>query len=206
MVFAADEYFLMADRPFPEAEAYEGFAQHENGIGMARTFAAEVDAALAGHAVTGVGPRAGFFASVDGAPAEGYRAPRTRRTRLAVRDVRDGAPIVLLTGEYGARVLTPHVVALGDLAGVEVRLHPVPNRFFGGNIAVTGLMTGEDIAAALATVPDDARVLLPDVALSQDRFLDGTRVADLPRAVEVVGTDGASLVAALRPAVALAAG
>jgi len=206
MIFAADEYYLMADRPFPEADAYEGFAQHENGIGMARTFAAEVDAALAGHAVTGVGPRAGFFASVDGAPAEGYRAPRTRRTRLAVRDVRDGAPIVLLTGEYGARVLTPHVVALGDLAGVDVRLHPVPNRFFGGNIAVTGLMTGEDIAAALATVPDDARVLLPDVALSQDRFLDGTRVADLPRAVEVVGTDGASLVAALRPAVALAAG
>jgi len=206
MIFAADEYYLMADRPFPEADAYEGFAQHENGIGMARTFAAEVDAALAGHAVTGVGPRAGFFASVDGAPAAGYRAPRTRRTRLAVRDARGGAPVVLLTGEYGARVLTPHVAALGDLAGVDVRLHPVPNRFFGGNIAVTGLMTGEDIAAALAAVPDDARVLLPDVALSQDRFLDGTRVADLPRAVEVVGTDGASLVAALRPAVALAAG
>ena len=83
MAFAADEYFLMADRPFPEAEAYEGFAQHENGIGMARTFAMEVDAALEGHAVVGVGPRAGFFASVDGAPAEGYHAPRTRRTALA---------------------------------------------------------------------------------------------------------------------------
>jgi hypothetical protein len=40
-------------------------------------------------------------------------------------------------------------------------------------------------------------VLLPDVVLSDDRFLDGTTVADLPRAVEVVATDGASLVAAL---------
>jgi putative radical SAM enzyme (TIGR03279 family) len=204
MIFAADEYYLMADRPFPDADSYEGFAQHENGIGMARTFAAEVDAALAGHAVEGVGPRAGFFASVDGAPAAGYRAPRTRGTRLAVRDARDDAPIVLLTGEYGARVLAPHVEALGALAGVEVRLHPVANRFFGGNIAVTGLMTGEDIGAALAGVPDDARVLLPDVVLSQDRFLDGSRVADLPRPVEVVATDGASLVAALRPAVTAA--
>jgi putative radical SAM enzyme (TIGR03279 family) len=204
MIFAADEYYLMADRPFPAAVEYEDFAQHENGIGMARTFAAELDAALAGHAVTGVGPRAGFFASVDGAPAAGYRAPRTRRTRLAVRDARDDAPIVLLTGEYGARVLAPHLAALGALAGVEVRLHAVPNRFFGGNIAVTGLMTGEDVGAALVDLPVDARVLLPDVVLSQDRFLDGARIADLPRGVEVVGTDGASLVAALRPAAAAA--
>src|SRR5207302_650760 len=51
MVFAADEYLLMAGRPFPETEEYEGFPQHENGIGMARTFYAEVQAALAGAAV-----------------------------------------------------------------------------------------------------------------------------------------------------------
>jgi putative radical SAM enzyme (TIGR03279 family) len=202
MVFAADEYYLMTDRPFPESEAYEGFAQHENGIGMARTFGTEVEAALAGHAVVGVGPRAGFFASVDGAPAAGYRAPRTRRTRLAVRDTRDGAPIAVLTGEYGARVLAPHLDALAALAGAEVHLQPVVNRFFGGNIAVTGLLTGEDLTTSLDEVPAEARVLLPDVALSQDRFLDGTRVADLPRPVEVVRTDGASLVAALRPAAA----
>src|SRR5690349_2047929 len=202
MVFAADEYHLMTDRPFPETDAYGGFAQHENGIGMARTFANEVEAALAGHAVVGVGPRAGFFASVDGAPAQGYRAPRTRRTRLDVRDAREGATVVVLTGEYGARVLAPYVEALSALAGTELRLHPVANRFFGGNIAVTGLLTGEDVADALAGIPAGARVLLPDVVLSQDRFLDGARVADLPRPVEVVRTDGASLVAALRPAAA----
>ena len=50
-------------------------AQHENGIGMARTFEAEVRAALAGDDVAGTGPRSGFFAWVDGAPADGYRAP-----------------------------------------------------------------------------------------------------------------------------------
>src|SRR4051812_40437681 len=36
MIFAADEYYLMADRAFPAAAEYEDFAQHENGIGMAR--------------------------------------------------------------------------------------------------------------------------------------------------------------------------
>src|SRR3954469_25717061 len=40
VVFAADEYYLMADRPFPDAGAYDDFPQHENGIGMARAFEA----------------------------------------------------------------------------------------------------------------------------------------------------------------------
>jgi putative radical SAM enzyme (TIGR03279 family) len=73
MVFAADEYYLMAGRSFPEPAAYEGFPQHENGIGIARTFEAE----FRGAAGVATGVRPGFFAWVEGAPAEGYRAPRT---------------------------------------------------------------------------------------------------------------------------------
>ena len=74
LVFAADEYYLLAGQDFPPAETYEGFAMHEDGIGMARTFEREFQGAV--DQPTGV--RAGFFAWVDGAPAEGYRAPRTR--------------------------------------------------------------------------------------------------------------------------------
>ena len=33
LVFAADEYYLLAGRPFPAAEAYEGFPMHEDGVG-----------------------------------------------------------------------------------------------------------------------------------------------------------------------------
>ncbi len=197
MVFAADEYLLMSGRPFPVAAEYEGFVQHENGIGMSRTFHDEVLAAASGRMVTGIGPRSGFFAWVDGAPAEGYRAPR----RLRVVDERDTAPArptVVLTGEYGARVLTPLGPTLTAVAGVPVEVRPVANSFFGGNIAVTGLLTGADLAPVLAAIPARTRVLIPDVVLSQDRFLDGARLADLPRPVEVVPTDGASLVAALR--------
>ena len=62
--------------------------------------------------------------------------------------------------------------------------------FFGGNIGVTGLLVGEDLARVLADEPDGHRYLLPDVCLSQGRFLDGTTPADLPRPVEVVPTDG----------------
>ena len=197
VVHLGDEYHLMAGRPFPALETYEGCLQHENGIGMAATFTHEVRAALAGEVVAGTGPRSGFFAWVDGAPAEGFRAPRVTGG-LAVRDARrTGAPVVLLTGAYGRAVLEPLLPELSAHAGAPVRCLEVENRYFGGNIGVTGLMTGPDITRALAEVGPEDRVLLPDVALSEDRFLDGSTVADLGREVEVVGTDGVSLVEAL---------
>jgi hypothetical protein len=152
-----------------------------------------VRAALAGHDVVGTGPRSGFFAWVDGAPADGYRAPRTAATASSAID-RSSRCNVIVTGEMGAAVLEP---LLSELPG-RVRLLPVKNGFFGGNIGVTGLLTGEDIAAALEGQPEHDRYLLPDVALSRGRFLDGTTAEALPRRVEIVPTDGGALVNALR--------
>ena len=186
LVYAADEYYLLAGRAFPDGEVYEGFPLHEDGIGMARSFQRE----FAGEVETPIGPRAGFFHWVDGAPAEGYRAPRGQVTLRPRRT----APVAILTGTYGASVLTPLLDGRDD-----VRVVPVENRFFGGNIGVTGLMVGEDLQRVLADQPEGHRYLLPDVCLSGGRFLDGTTPEDLPRPVEVVATDGLSLRAALEP-------
>jgi len=202
LVYASDEYYLLAQRPFPALDDYDHVLQHENGIGMARTFEAEVAAALAGIDIAVAGTRSGFFAAVEGAPAEGYRAPRTANGANATSAPQsaDRRPVAILTGELGAQVLAPLVPALADRAGVEVRLVPVANRFFGGNIGVTGLLTGVDVAAELAGQPTGDRYLLPDVALSRGKFLDGETLALLPHPVEVVPTDGAALVRAMRPA------
>ncbi len=196
LVFAADEYYLLADRPFPEPDCYEGFPMHEDGIGMARTFELE----FSGLAEQATGVQSGFFASVDGAPAEGYRAPRTDgavhtdgAVAVALAPSRT-APVGIVTSEYGARILEPLVAHLDR---DDVRLVVVDNQFFGGNIAVTGLLVGEDIARVLQDEPEGHRYLLPDVCLSSGVFLDGTRVDDLPRSVEIVPTDGIALRAAL---------
>jgi NifB/MoaA-like Fe-S oxidoreductase len=82
----------------------------------------------------------------------------------------------------------------------DVRVVPVDNRFFGGTTAVTGLLVGEDLARTLADQPEGHRYLLPDVCLSNGRFLDGTGPEDLPRPVEIVPTDGHALRRALEPA------
>jgi hypothetical protein len=157
----------------------------------------------------------GFFAWVDGAPPEGYRAPRTEQpstgpgcgageaasagsagpggTTVTLR-ARPDAPVTVLTGTYGATVLEPLVAGLGR---PDVRVLAVENRFFGGNTGVAGLLTGSDLRRVLADQPDGHRYLLPDVCLSQGRFLDGTTPDELPRPVEVVATDGIALRAAL---------
>ncbi|MBV8303872.1 MAG: DUF512 domain-containing protein [Acidimicrobiia bacterium] len=190
VAFAADEYYLLAGRPFPEAGAYEGFPQHENGVGMARTFELE----LVGDKGTGTGVHSGFFAWVDGAPAEGYRAARVTDGDREPAPASANAPVAVLTGEYGARVLAPLLKRVGR---DDVRVLPVPNEFFGGNIGVAGLLVGADIARVLRDEPAGHRYLLPDVCLSKGAFLDGTSPADLPRPVEVVATDGVALRRAL---------
>jgi putative radical SAM enzyme (TIGR03279 family) len=193
LVYASDEYYLLAGRPFPSLDAYDGCPQHENGIGMARTFETEVRAALEGIDAPTTGTRTGFFAWVDGAPPAGYRAPRQRSSQPSTFNV-GPRPNAILTGEFGAQVLAPLVDALPGAP----RIIAVPNHFFGGNIGVTGLLTGADLARVLEGEPEDHRYLLPDVTLSSGRFLDGTTVAELPRRVEVIETTGAALVEALR--------
>ncbi len=193
VVWASDEYYLLAGLPFPEPGEYEGFPQHENGVGMVRCFeqAFEVGVTQQADALR-VPARTGFFSWVEGAPAEGYRAPRTSSVSLVGRpptSARD-VPITILTGGYGSAVLRPLLERHGF---DKVRVLPVANEFFGGNIAVAGLITGADLARTLAEEPPGGRYLLPDVCLSKGRFIDGPSVDDLPLAVEVVGTDGASL-------------
>jgi putative radical SAM enzyme (TIGR03279 family) len=184
LVFASDEYYLMADAPFPEPCAYEGYPQHENGIGMVRAF----EEAFAGDERAAQGVRSGFFAWVDGAPPSGYRAPRADPTPS-----RHGAgAVTVLTGAFGARVLGPLLADRPD-----VRVLPIENRFFGGTIGVAGLLTGADLTRVLENEPEDHRYLLPDACLSKGVFLDGTSLEDLPRVVEVVPTDGLSLRRAL---------
>ncbi|MGH8987425.1 MAG: DUF512 domain-containing protein, partial [Acidimicrobiales bacterium] len=131
----------------------------------------------------------------------GYRAPRRGDPDGDARQgagAYDGAAscerrhTTVLTGAYGAQVLAPL------LAGVpDVRVLAVEHDFFGGNTGVAGLLTGHDLARALVAEPEDHRYLLPDACLSEGRFLDGKTLADLPRAVEVVPTDGRSLREAL---------
>ncbi|HJM96645.1 MAG: DUF512 domain-containing protein [Acidimicrobiales bacterium] len=189
LVHVADEYYLIAGREFPPTEHYDSFDMYEDGVGIVRTFEREFNGEV--HEATNTA--AGFFAWVDGAPSEGYRSIRNPGQTTTYRS-KGNTPVGILTGEYGARTLSPLVASLDNN---DIRIIPVKNKFFGGNVAVAGLLVGEDIARTLQSEPDDHRYLLPDVCLSQGKFLDGMTPADLPIQVEIIRTDGIALREAL---------
>jgi putative radical SAM enzyme (TIGR03279 family) len=175
MFFASDELYLRAEVPIPAQEAYEGYVQHENGIGMVRSFYEEIER-LEDGTRDDEPVMTGEWRTIPAAPAEGYRAPRHTRDDP---DAGTG-PAVIVTGEYGAKALEPIVDRLARLAGRDLRILAVRNEFFGGNTGVSGLLVGSDIQRTLANDRAPAgRYLIPDVALSGDVFLDDVPLADI---------------------------
>jgi NifB/MoaA-like Fe-S oxidoreductase len=98
--------------------------------------------------------------------------------------------VTVVSGTLYAPRLTRLLAALA-WPGLDPRVVAVPNEFFGGSVAVAGLLTGQDIQRRLATCGDlGEAVLVPAVALRDGDgvFLDDLTPADLARAlgVEVV--------------------
>lgn len=84
--------------------------------------------------------------------------------------------------------------------GISVCLHPVENRFFGGNVHVAGLVTGQDIITSLNEQPLKSRILyLPHNMLREceDVFLDDmplSALRDRLRVATRVFSDGEDLI------------
>jgi putative radical SAM enzyme (TIGR03279 family) len=179
-VFASDEFYLVAGETPPSATKFESLDQAENGIGLVAAF---IQSFVDHTEMEKLGT--GFFQSVDGAPALGYRAPRG-----GVTSDLHGDDVLVVTGEYAAPILR----SMFDAEGFEdVGILAVENHYFGGNIKVAGLLTGQDLINALGNVEPTTVVLLPDVCLSEGRFLDGLSIDDLPRPVMTVRTTGRDL-------------
>ena len=189
LFYCSDEFYLLGEVEFPIPSTYENFEQLENGVGVTRAFEREFLLRERSKAVS----HSGFFASIDGAPALGYRSVRFRSKGFGERRTKGSLSMAIITSVYGKLALER---ILSDGGHLPVEVIEVRNEFFGGNIAVTGLMSGEDVARAIADVDAD-RLLLPDICLREGRFIHGLDARELPREVEVVPTDGASLAAAL---------
>jgi hypothetical protein len=199
-IHLADEFFLVAQNVVPEASHYDDFPMLEDGVGLVRSF---LDA-FAGTGPDLMGKQSGFFASVDIAsptdyvrvvnPAAdtGLRSSVSVPVSLRVRKQTSIKPIAIVTGSYGAEVIRS---ALRNENFDEVTVLEVENLYFGGNTAVAGLMTFEDIARVLSDDNGSHLYLLPDVCLNEGVFLDGGTLDDLGQKfdVEVLPTSGSSL-------------
>ena len=85
------------------------------------------------------------------------------------------------------------------LYGIKLDIYAIPNRYFGGNVHVAGLVTGGDITEELADKPLKKKLLIPRNMLKEkeDIFLDGMTVEELQKKLKVTVCpfrDGADLI------------
>lgn len=85
---------------------------------------------------------------------------------------------------------------------VRVTTYPIPNRWFGGNVHVAGLVTGSDLINELRDKPLSDPLLIPHNMLreTEDVFLDGMTLTDVQNALHVsirTFSDGTELISEL---------
>ena len=73
-----------------------------------------------------------------------------------------------------APVLRGQIDKYNDLTGTRHEVLAVPNRYFGGDVSVAGLLTGQDFIAVKDRIKGDFAVI-PRVTIKSDEpiFLDG---------------------------------
>lgn len=166
-VFASDEFYVLAGRSIPEDEAYEGYPQIENGVGMIRLL--REDAVM---------------------ESETYDGKKARPRH-----------VVIPTGVSAAEEITDICKRYAP-AGVKVTVVPIINHFFGENVTVTGLLTGQDLYRQLKDLPCD-EILISSVMLRENEncFLDDITVEclseSLGRPIKVSDNTGAGLIRSL---------
>ena len=146
----SDEFYLDAGLPVPQAEAYDGYPQYYDGIGMLRSYLDDAAECLAN---------------------ETEPLARVRRALDA-----EGLDLVVLSGKAAAQTVASFV----ERAPLNGRVCAVRNDFFGGNVDVTGLMCVCDILAQLPECLDGTLVVVPNVMFNADGLtLDGSSQQDL---------------------------
>lgn len=181
--FLGDEIYIKAGADIPSRRHYGNYPQIEDGVGMVRSFVNAFES----------------FLSEPPALAGG------RLSRKMARDVRTHAlatvPMTaeasmvevvlpayaggsdfgtLLTGEMFAPILREQIDKYNELTGSRLNVLAVPNTYFGGDVSVAGLLSGQDLLAVRDQIVGDF-VIIPKITIKSDEpiFIDGMAYDEL---------------------------
>jgi NifB/MoaA-like Fe-S oxidoreductase len=99
-----------------------------------------------------------------------------KRRRGARRPTLRGVRATIACATLIAPTMERVVAEFNALSGAALRVRPVSNGYFGPEIVVSGLLTGQDILGALRDDPGDGPLLLPRVMFSR---LNGLTLDDM---------------------------
>ena len=156
-VHASDEWYILAGEPLPEEDNYDGYVQLENGVGMLRLQETEFHEAL-----------------------EEARLSEDSKIREKY--------CTIATGKLAGPFLKELVKDLNEVyPNIHVDVVEVTNHFFGPQITVSGLLTGQDIVAQLKGRSLGSELLLPVNVLrsGEDVLLDDMHINEIEKSLQV---------------------
>lgn len=122
-IHASDEWYITAERDFPEEERYDGYIQLENGVGMMRLFMEEFEQA---------------FQKLLKEPDRKEKAEKIKRS------------LTIATGKLAYPTVCGFADRMMEaFPGLVIHVYAVRNDFFGEMITVSGLITGQDLTSQL---------------------------------------------------------
>lgn len=156
-VHASDEWYILAGEPLPEEDNYDGYVQLENGVGMLRLQETEFHEAL-----------------------EEARLSEDSKIREKY--------CTIATGKLAGPFLKELVKDLNEVyPNIHVDVVEVTNHFFGPQITVSGLLTGQDIVGQLKGRSLGSELLLPVNVLrsGEDVLLDDMHINEIEKSLQV---------------------
>lgn len=174
--FLGDEIYIKAGMAIPSRRHYGNYPQIEDGVGMIRSFLNSFEK---------------LVKKLEKSEAANVSAPRNVRTHPAAlvpgeRFTGEENPSsmfgTILTGEMFAPILREKVDELNDILGSRLSVLAVPNTYFGGDVAVAGLLTAQDFLAVRNQIQGDFAIIPKNTIKSDEPiFLDGVTYDDLKR-------------------------
>lgn len=159
-VHASDEWYILANKELPEEERYDGYLQLENGVGMLRLLLNEFHQAFKLR----------------------LKQENAQKRKLIAKE------IALATG----RLAYPYIKRMMEeimsyYENMVIHVYDIRNDFFGEQITVSGLLTGQDIRNQLQHRKLGEILLLPQNVLrsGEEIFLDDMTLSDLEKALQV---------------------
>lgn len=158
LVYPADEFYILAGLNIPDYEYYEDFPQIENGVGLIAMLLHEFKE---------------YFQLLQ-SPITHHPLPELRALSVA-------------TGVSAFYYIKGMAQELEKVYNVKVNVYDIKNNFFGENVTVTGLLTGQDIVSQLSgkDLGDELLICRSMLKTGANLFLDDYTVEMLKNQLSV---------------------
>jgi putative radical SAM enzyme (TIGR03279 family) len=111
---------------------------------------------------------------------------QTTAKKMLPRQLKNQRKLTWVVGNAVEIAFKPLVEQLNTVKGLEIKLAPLRSNYWGQEITVTGLLTGQDLIEGLKKKELGEAILLPSVMLKHDenKFLDDVTVDEVAHKLE----------------------